>query len=150
MKRQQQPSTAPASTAVRRLAPTTRNSSATSARNTESKAKPATSKAKTAAPAAKASVTRRSKPATRPATPPPTTKHLIPDLYSSIHALLHTMRLIEQHEEPLCSMHDELRRTGKLSAAHHRKLQQLVHELPAHDYQADLETLRYALAAQNL
>ena len=70
-----------------------------------------------------------------------------PDLYGSIHALLHTMRLIERHEESLCSMHDELKRTGKLSASQRRKLQQLVYDLPAHDYQADLETLRQALSA---
>ena len=70
-----------------------------------------------------------------------------PDLYSSLHALLHTMRLIEQHDEPLCSMHDELKRTGRLSAAQRRRLQQLVNELPAQDYQADLDTLREAVAA---
>lgn len=70
-----------------------------------------------------------------------------PDLYSSLHALLHTMRVIEQHEEPLCSMQDELRRTGNLSAAHRRRLQKLVDELPAADYQADLETLRQAVSA---
>ncbi len=70
-----------------------------------------------------------------------------PDLYGSIHALLHTMRIIEQHEEPLCSMQDELKRTGKLSAPHRRKLQQLVNELPADIYQHDLQTLRDAIAA---
>ncbi len=70
-----------------------------------------------------------------------------PDLYSSLHALLHTMRLIEQHDEPLCSMHDELKRTGRLSAAQRRRLQQLVLELPAEDYQADLDTLRQAVGA---
>ena len=71
-----------------------------------------------------------------------------PDLYSSLHALLHTMRLIEQHDEPLCSMHDELKRTGRLSAAQRRRLQRLVDELPAEDYQADLETLRHAVDAE--
>ena len=57
------------------------------------------------------------------------------------------MRLIEQHDEPLCSMHDELKRTGRLSAAQRRRLQQLVLELPAEDYQADLDTLRQAVGA---
>ncbi len=57
------------------------------------------------------------------------------------------MRLIERHDEPLCSMHDELKRTGRLSPAQRRRLQQLVNELPAEDYQADLETLRQAAAA---
>ena len=93
---------------------------------------------------APAKTTPKKKSATRkvPAPPPPP-----PDLYSSIHALLHTMRVIEQHEEPLCSMQDELKRTGKLSAAHRRKLQQLVEELPADTYQHDLQTLREAVAA---
>ncbi len=58
------------------------------------------------------------------------------------------MRLIEQHDEPLCSMHDELKRTGRLSAAQRRRLQRLVDELPAEDYQADLETLRHAVDAE--
>ncbi len=138
MKRQQQKSATPA---VRKAAPATPKSPASSAMETTTKAK---------ATAAKSSAPRKTKPAIKSAASPSPTKHPVPDLYSSIHALLHTMRLIERHEEPLCSMHDELKRTGKLSAAHHRKLQQLVHELPAHDYQADLETLRYALAAQNL
>lgn len=70
-----------------------------------------------------------------------------PDLYSSLHALLHTMRLIERHDEPLCSMHDELKRTGRLSAVQHRRLRLLVDELPAEEYQADLDTLRRAVAA---
>lgn len=101
--------------------------------------------------------TRKLKAATpvKPATKPPVKPAIrgnakpqpAPDLYSSIHALLHTMRLIEQHEEPLCSMHDELKRTGKLSATHRRKLQQLVTELPAHVYQADLDAVQQALSA---
>lgn len=70
-----------------------------------------------------------------------------PDLYSSIHALLHTMRVIERHEEPLCSMQDELKRTGKLSAPYHRRLRLLVEELPAEIYQQDLEVLRRAIGA---
>lgn len=119
---------------------------------TSTHAKAATSKAsvglkgKAAAPAPvlrKPRATTSAKAASRPAVK----AQPAPDLYSSIHALLHTMRLIEQHEEPLCSMHDELKRTGKLSATHRRKLQQLVTELPAHVYQADLEAVQQALSA---
>ena len=92
------------------------------------------------------------KPAAAKAKPPqpkatPLKAAPAPDLYSTIHALLHTMRLIEQHEEPLCSMHDELKRTGKLSAPHRRKLEKLLQELPAHDYQAGLEAVHQALNA---
>ncbi len=146
MKRQPQKSAIPA---ARKAAPATPKSAAP---NRKSKPKQTASKAKPATAAAKpAATTRATKPAVKSAASSSGMKqHTTPDLYSSIHALLHTMRLIEQHEESLCSMHDELKRTGKLSAAHHRKLHQLVHELPTDDYQADLETLRYALAAQNL
>jgi hypothetical protein len=83
----------------------------------------------------------------KPQVPPAPAATPRPDLYSSLHALLHTMRLIERHDEPLCSMHDELKRTGKLSAAQRRRLQHLVDELPAQDYQNDLDTLKQAVRA---
>ncbi len=106
------------------------------------KAAPAKKSTPTKPASVKAARPRRTTPAATPTQPTGT-----PDLYGSIHALLHTMRLIERHEEPLCSMHDELKRTGKLSAPQRRKLQQLIHDLPAHDYQADLEALRRAVSA---
>ncbi len=122
------------------------------------KRQPATSAAPASKPKAKPKPKAKSKPTPKPTSKPASSTTAraqpvplpVPDLYSSIHALLHTMRLIEQHEEALCSMHDEMKRTGKLSAPHRRKLHLLVHDLPADDYQADLQALRYALAAQNL
>ena len=139
MSKPQQKSTAPAATAVR---PTSRKvtSAQKLARDTAGKAKTTTSKAKSTTSKAK-TTTGKAKSNARPVP-----MGSAPDLYGSLHALLHTMRLIEQHEESLCSMHDELKRTGRLSAARRRELQGLAADLPAADYQADLHALRQALA----
>ncbi len=118
------------------------------------KAKPVAAKRVSGTSVSRATPVSRAKPASKPASPGKAEPKIAsanaavaPDLYSSIHALLHTMRVIEQHEEPLCSMQDELKRTGKLSAPHRRKLRQLVDELPADVYRHDLETLRQAVLA---
>ena len=62
-----------------------------------------------------------------------------------LHALLHTMRSIEQHEEHLCTLLHHVQTSGRLEPAVAQELDILLGELPALSYQADLDALRHAL-----
>jgi hypothetical protein len=64
-----------------------------------------------------------------------------------IQVLLHTMRVIERHEEQLCVLMTEIRSAGEVSAATGKELRVLLEELPGDAYQADLEAVEAALEA---
>ena len=64
-----------------------------------------------------------------------------------IEVLLHTMRVIERHEEQLCVVMTEIRNEGAVSAATRKELKALLEELPSDAYQTDLDAVGAALAA---
>ena len=62
-----------------------------------------------------------------------------------IESLLHTMRVIERHEEQLCGLMTEIKNTGEVSDAIREELHGLLEELPADAYRLDLEAVNTAL-----
>ena len=56
-------------------------------------------------------------------------------------ALLHTMRCIAQHEDELCTLLHDARRTGKLSKPLLRELQAVLQDLPGEEYSDDLQAV---------
>ncbi len=62
-----------------------------------------------------------------------------------IESLLHTMRVIERHEEQLCVLMTEIRNTGVVSGAVRKELHDLLEELPADAYRLDMEAVSIAL-----
>ncbi len=56
-------------------------------------------------------------------------------------ALLHTMRCIAQHEDELCTLLHDARRSGKLSKALLRELQAVLDHLPGEEYSDDLQAV---------
>ena len=62
-----------------------------------------------------------------------------------IESLLHTMRVIERHEEQLCVLMTEIKNTGEVSDAVREELHGLLEELPADAYRLDLEAVSTAL-----
>ena len=64
-----------------------------------------------------------------------------------IESLLHTMRVIERHEEQLCVLMTEIKNTGEVSGAIRKELHDLLEELPADAYRLDMEAVSMALLA---
>ena len=62
-------------------------------------------------------------------------------------ALLHTMRCIAQHEDELCTLLHDARRSGKTSTKLLRELHTILDELPAEEYAFDLDAVREMIAA---
>lgn len=62
-----------------------------------------------------------------------------------IHALLHTMRVIHQHEDQFCTLMHTIQTAGKLNAAESRELHNLLDLMPGEAFQHDLDTLRESL-----
>lgn len=60
------------------------------------------------------------------------------DLQHRLDALLHTMRCIAQHEDELCTLLHDARRTGRMNASLLRELRTLLQELPREEYLHDL------------
>jgi hypothetical protein len=60
-------------------------------------------------------------------------------------ALLQTMRCIAQHEDALCELSHETRRTGSLSAETSDELRRILERLPAEDYVIDVDAVRAVL-----
>lgn len=56
-------------------------------------------------------------------------------------ALLHTMRCIAQHEDQLCTLLHDARKTGRITAALRRDLSVILAELPAEEYTEDLHAV---------
>ena len=51
------------------------------------------------------------------------------------------MRCITQHEDQLCTLLHDARRTGKMNVALRRELQAILAELPAEEYTHDLHAV---------
>ncbi len=62
-----------------------------------------------------------------------------------INTLLHTMRAIERHEEKLCALMNELKSTGQVTDTTDEELRDLLEQMPAHEYNDDIEAIRTAL-----
>ena len=77
----------------------------------------------------------------------PATKSTHLPIVHRLHALLHTMRAIEQHEEHLCTLMHHIQTTGQLSPTVIRELRTLLDALPTRAYQADLDALHQSLPA---
>ena len=69
------------------------------------------------------------------------------DLRHRLDALLHTMRCIAQHEDELCTLLHDARRTNRVSAALVQELRSILQELPAEEYVADLHAVEEAILA---
>lgn len=69
------------------------------------------------------------------------------DLPHRLDTLLHTMRCIAQHEDELCTLLHDARRTGRLNAALLRELRSVLEELPAGEYLDDLHAVQQAIQA---
>ena len=88
----------------------------------------------------KPAATRRSK-APEPVPPP----RLSP-LYYRLHGLVHTVRRIGSFEDQLCALLNETKQPGPLSTPAVEELQELLGEIPAWEYQHELQEVRSALA----
>ena len=66
-------------------------------------------------------------------------------VYTAVHSLLHTMRVIQQHEDQLCTLMHEMHRTGKISTRLRAELDQLLHQIPCAEFSDDLCAIRRAL-----
>ena len=69
----------------------------------------------------------------------------MPPVYNHLHALLHTLRALERHQDHLCTLLAEMGRTGKASASLRRELTDLLHDLPAASFDAELRAVWSAL-----
>ena len=68
-------------------------------------------------------------------------------LVSSLNALLHTMRCIEQHESQLCTLMHEIRSAGTLSTDVQEELRTLLDQIPHREYTDDLDSVIDAVNA---
>ena len=62
-----------------------------------------------------------------------------------IHTLLHTIRAISRHEDALCALMTEIKSTGIVTEALDTELRDLLEEMPAHEYNEDVDAIREAL-----
>ena len=67
-------------------------------------------------------------------------------LAHGLNALLHTMQVVQQSEETLCSLMHALRR-GRATGALVRELREALEQLPVHEYVHEVDALRDAVAA---
>lgn len=67
-------------------------------------------------------------------------------LAHGLNGLLHTMHAVQQFEETLCSLMHALRR-GRATGTLLRDLREVLEQLPARDYQHEVDALRDAIAA---
>ena len=70
-----------------------------------------------------------------------------PLIFYKVHALLHTLRTINGYEDQLCTLLEEIKRSGEVSETVHRELEQILEDIPSHEYVDDLKTLRNDLAS---
>ena len=62
-----------------------------------------------------------------------------------INTLLHTMRAIARHEDGLCTLMNEIKTSGEVTGELDAELRDLLEEMPAHEYNDDVEAIREAL-----
>ncbi len=70
-----------------------------------------------------------------------------PEVFCRINSLLRIMRVIEQHEEQLCTIMNDIKISGAVSAAVATELRGLLDEIPSSEYQEDLNAVRAALGS---
>jgi hypothetical protein len=73
-----------------------------------------------------------------------------PTLAHDLEALLHTIRCIAQHEDELCTLLHEAKRTGRINATLRKDLQAILAKLPAQDYLEDLQTIERELQTDTI
>ncbi len=73
-----------------------------------------------------------------------------PQVYYRLHALLHTVRVIGQYEDQLCTLLHEMKSTGAVDRKLHRELLGILDEMPSLAYQADLQTVRAELGGTGI
>ena len=76
-----------------------------------------------------------------------TPKPGMPPVYNHLHAVLHTLRALECHQDHICTLLAEIQRTGKASAALRRELTELLHNLPSASLDSELRAVWSALEA---
>ena len=76
----------------------------------------------------------------KPAAPSPSD-----EVVYRIHTLLHTMRAIARHEDTLCTLMNEIKTAGRVTEELDTELRDLLEEMPAHEYDDDIEAVRQAL-----
>ncbi len=69
----------------------------------------------------------------------------MPKAFYRVHALLHTMRLIQEHEDQLCTLMTEIRNAGEVSPELQTELHALLEEIPAADLQSNVDAVRETL-----
>ncbi|HVG27534.1 MAG TPA: hypothetical protein VM865_08015 [Acidobacteriaceae bacterium] len=62
----------------------------------------------------------------------------LPPAYYHLHALLHTLRTLQCHEDELCTLLADVQRTGKVSARTRREILELLHGLPSASLDAEI------------
>ncbi|MGI4758863.1 MAG: hypothetical protein ACRYGF_18690 [Janthinobacterium lividum] len=67
---------------------------------------------------------------------------MVTSLTHGLESLLHTMRSIAQHEDELCTLLHDARRTGKISAPLLRELKVVLDALPAEEYTSELQAIK--------
>ncbi len=69
-----------------------------------------------------------------------------PQLYHRLDTLLHTMRCITQHEDALCELSHEVKRSGILTPVAGKELRGILSKIPSHDYVHDLDAVAASLS----
>ena len=90
---------------------------------------------------AKKADTKKAKQVPRKAVPARVAAATAEPLTHRLDALLHTMRCIAQHEDQLCTLLHDARKTGRMSATLRRDLNAILTELPAEEYTDDLHAV---------
>ena len=71
----------------------------------------------------------------------------LPDVYYPLHALLHTLRTLEQHQDQICTLLTDIQRSGKVGASVRKELTALLNQLPSATLDAELHQVWSALEA---
>jgi len=62
----------------------------------------------------------------------------LPPAYYHLHALLHTIRSLQCHEDDLCTLITEIQRSGRIGPRLHREITELLNNLPVASLEAEL------------
>lgn len=69
----------------------------------------------------------------------------LPPVYYQLHSLLHTLHSFAEHEEEICSLLSEIKRSGKVGARVRKELSAALDALPVHALQTDFDASWQAL-----
>lgn len=70
-----------------------------------------------------------------------------PPVFYRINSLLRVMRVIEQHEEQLCTLMHDIKSSGAVSVGVAAELRTILEEMPSSEYREDLQAVKEALDA---